>query len=430
MREDETKIGLSAPTALLARIAHEELGHMSVRDRAEGFARVVARRSVRPPKKRLLLAMAAVLTVVSLVLGARHWLDFDHRGTLSYAVDSGQIGQGGVIEGNGTTEPRLRFSDGTEVVFLAGSRGQVRSIDDHGARIGVTGKAKVDVVPWRESHWLFDVGPFLITVKGTSFTAEWKDAEERLEVVLKTGTVAVSGPSSAEAITLRAGQRLVISMRDKEVVIRDTDAEEMGDAATDPPRPSTEDVGAPLSLRVEAPPSATEAHAASARATRAPAKTTSRATSWTAELEAGHFADILRQAEQRGLDRSLEDASSADLAALADAARYSRREDIARRALTTQRRRFASTASANDAAFLLGRLEETAQRFELALAWYERCLGESPAGTYRSEALGRKMTVVERLYGASRARPIAEEYLRRFEKGTYAPAARALVRAP
>jgi TolA-binding protein len=103
---------------------------------------------------------------------------------------------------------------------------------------------------------------------------------------------------------------------------------------------------------------------------------------------------------------------------------------VARRALASQRRRFPASARANDAAFLLGRLEETAQHPELALGWYDRCLTESPRGTYTSEALGRKMTVVQRLYGAARARPVAEEYLRRFGDGTYAAAARALTRAP
>jgi TolA-binding protein len=103
---------------------------------------------------------------------------------------------------------------------------------------------------------------------------------------------------------------------------------------------------------------------------------------------------------------------------------------VARRALAAQRRRFPRSARANDAAFLLGRLEEMAQRPEVALTWYERCLGESPHGTYTSEALGRKMTVVQRLHGAGRARPVAEEYLRRFGDGTYAAAARALLRAP
>jgi hypothetical protein len=430
MRGDETSIELSVPAAHVVRLAHEELGHMSVRHRAEGLARLVIRRSAHPTRKRVFFGLAAILTALSLALIARRWFDFHHLGTLSYAVDSGQIGRGGVIEGNGATPPTLRFSDGTEVVFPAGSSGQVRSVDEHGARIAVTGKAKVEVVPWRGSHWLFDVGPFLITVKGTAFTAEWQDAEERLEVVLKTGTVAVSGPLSDEAITLRAGQRLVISMRDKEVVIRDTDATgAIGDATSVPSPTSTHNVDGPPSVQ-EAPLPKAPAQRAAPPSSRASVKDAPRTTNWTAELAAGHFASILRQAEQHGLDRSLEDASSDDLAALADAARYSHREDIARSALTAQRRRFAATASANDAAFLLGRLEEAAQRLDLALVWYERCLGESPSGTYTAEALGRKMTVVERISGASRARPIAAEYLRRFENGTYAAAARALTRGP
>jgi hypothetical protein len=207
----------------------------------------------------------------------------------------------------------------------------------------VAGKAKVEVVPWRGSHWVFDVGPFLITVKGTAFTAEWKDTEERLEVVLKTGTVAVSGPLSDEAITLRAGQRLIISMRDKEVVIRDADATgEIGDATSVPPRPSTEDVDGPPSLHVDAPPPATPAPRAAAPIARAPTKTASRTTSWTAELAAGHFASILRQAEQRGLERSLEDASMPPVTAiektlLAARSRHRGAAFLPRRAPTTRR---------------------------------------------------------------------------------------------
>jgi hypothetical protein len=431
MRGDEMSNDLRAPAAQLVELAHEELGHMSVRRRAEGFARLLVRRSPHKSRKRLFYGFAALVTVLALVLLGRRWFDFRQVAALSYTVDGGHIGQGGVIEANGTTASLLRFSDGTDVVFLAGSRGQVRSVDEHGARIVVAGKAKVDVVHWRGSHWLFDLGPFLITVKGTAFTAEWNDEEERLEIVLKTGTVAVSGPSSDEAITLRAGQRLIVSMRDKEVVIRDIDSTADATAAAPvPPRAWVEEVDALSSLQVEERPPTRSPHRSAAPAAHAPARTGSRPTTWAAELAAGHFAIILRQAEERGLERSLGEASGDDLAVLADAARYSHREDIARKALVVQRRRFAATVRANDAAFLLGRLEEAAQHLEVALAWYERCLSESPGGTYTSEALGRKMTVVERLEGARRARPIAEEYLRRFENGTYAAAARALARAP
>jgi hypothetical protein len=428
---------LSEPAAALVELAREELGDMSVRRRAEGYAKLSTRRAPRARRMRVLLSLAAVLTAVTALVLGRRWFALHQSAILSYAVEDGRLGPSGAIEPTGAKEPTVRFSDGTEVVFLEGGRGLVRTVDEHGARIALSGKAKVDVVHWRGARWLFDAGPFLITVKGTSFTAEWRDADQRLEIVLKTGSVAVSGPLSDEAIMLRAGQRLTISAREKEVVIRDIDAAGETSTASSvgalpsamggdnvplplrdaPPSEKTAQRPAPLPTALTTPPTAASPPSATRR-------------SWTAELAAGRFAVILQQAEQRGLEASLAEASSEDLAALADAARYSRREDVARRALAAQRRRFAGSARASDAAFLLGRLEETAQHPELALAWYERCLTESVHGTYTSEALGRKMTVVQRLYGAARARPIAEEYLQKFADGTYAAAARALARAP
>lgn len=430
--DDTSKEPLSGPARQLVELAREELGDMSARRRAEGFAKLNARRSPQRERTRLALSVAGTVALLALLFVGHHFLRPEHSAVLSYAVEGGHVQSGGAIEANDTDEPTLRFSDGTEVRFLAGARGRVRSVDEHGARIALTGKAKVDVVHWRGAHWLFDAGPFLITVKGTAFTAEWRDADERLEVVLKTGSVAVSGPLSDEAITLRAGQRLVISAREKEVVIRDIDTAAEANAATPAvPRPWADGVDNANPSAPETPRAEKSAHRSSpSAASVVPSAPPPAPSNWTAELAAGHFATILQQAEQRGLETSIAEVSSDDLAALSDAARYSRREDVARRALTAQRRRFPQSARANDAAFLLGRLEETAQHPELALAWYDRCLTESPRGTYTSEALGRKMTIVQRLYGAARARPVAEEYLRRFENGTYAAAARALTRAP
>ncbi len=120
-------------------------------------------------------------------------------------------------------------------------------------------------------------------------------------------------------------------------------------------------------------------------------------------------------------------ASSDDLAALADAARYRRRDDLARRALTVQRRRFADSPRAADAAFFLGRLDENDGGGLIhALRWYDRYLDEAPSGSYAAEALGRKMIALRELYGAARARDVADEYVRRFPRGSYAGAAGAL----
>jgi hypothetical protein len=421
MRGAEPSKDLGAPAEELVKLAREELGEMSARRRVEGFLELSTRRSPGMRRKRLILNFAAVLAIVALVLVGYRGVGLREDGVLSYAVEGGRIDPTGLVEAKGATEPTLRFSDGTEVVFLAGSRGRIKSVGEHGARIAVTGKVDVNVVHWRGSHWLFDAGPFLITVTGTAFTAEWRDTDERLEIALKTGAIAVSGPLSDDPITLRAGQRLIISTREKEVLIREIGSATTADVVASSPLPtSSRNIDDAPPPRSEPPSTVAPAPDASGRV----------ASSWTNELAAGRFAVILQQAEQRGLDRVLTEATSDDLAALSDAARYSRREDVARRALVAQRRRFPQSARANDAAFLLGRLEEAAERPELALDWYERCLEESPQGTYTSEALGRKMTVVQRLHGAARARPIAEAYLRRFRNGTYAAAARALIRAP
>jgi TolA-binding protein len=415
MRDVETSGELSTSAEPLVKLACEELGEMSTRSRLEGFLKLNARRAPVRRRWRFVLSFAAALAVVAFVFIGRQGIAPRSAAALSYTVEGGRIDSNGTVMPTGARKPTLRFSDGTEVVVSGGARARVQSVGEHGARVGLNGKVDVAVVPSRGSHWLFEAGPFLINVTGTTFTADWREAEERLEVVLRTGSVSVSGPHSVGPINLRAGQRLIVSAREREVTILDIDAVAEAKAAS--PRPESAPVARPEPPR----PAAASSAAVSAG---------SFGSNWTTELAAGRFAAILEQAERRGIDAAIGEVSSDELGALSDAARYIRRDDVARRALNAQRRRFPRSARANDAAFLLGRLEETAGNTALALDWYERCLSESANSTYTSEALGRKMTVVQRLHGAARARPIAEEYLRRFSTGTYAAAARALMRAP
>ena len=141
----------------------------------------------------------------------------------------------------------------------------------------------------------------------------------------------------------------------------------------------------------------------------------------------------LSDAEQRGIATTIGTASAADLAALADAARYVRRGDLARRVLLAERQRFPESLHAREAAFFLGGLsddETGAGSGKVALNWYERYLGESPRGAYVPQALGREMILVHKLRGAAAARPLAERYLERFPDGPYAAPARKLLGTP
>ena len=174
--------------------------------------------------------------------------------------------------------------------------------------------------------------------------------------------------------------------------------------------------------------------AASASNAVAPAPAPARASklehkSWSEYLAHGDWDRILAEAEAKGVDATLQTASSDELFALADAARYRRQSDLARAALLAERRRFAGSARSLDVAFLLGRVEESRDRAR-AISWYDEYLGRAPTGTYAAEAWGRKLVLTNELKGRSFARPIAEDYQRRFPKGSYAGVARAVCGEP
>jgi hypothetical protein len=350
--------------------------------------------------------------------------------SLAYHVEGGEIVDGGYLRSLGGAGVKLRFAEGSELEFLAGARGRLRSVDAHGARFAIErGTASVNVAHRPGAHWLVDAGPFLITVQGTTFKVAWDATGEQLDLRMEQGRVSVSGPLSDGAITVKAGQRLAINLPKREVVLREVDGAAVLPAAVVPISPEPE-----MGLTKPGPDSDRLDGTGDVTGPRSGVRTRGAvfgSRSWTAALVAGDLDSILRDVERRGLARCLAEASGEDLSALADAARYRRRDSIARQALLTQRSRFPGSARALDAAFLLGRLEEVRDGSgRMALSWYERYLEQAPSGAYAGEALGRKMIVTQELMGVAAARMVAEDYLRRFPAGTYAGAARALRRGP
>lgn len=148
---------------------------------------------------------------------------------------------------------------------------------------------------------------------------------------------------------------------------------------------------------------------------------------WSAKVAAGDSQAVVADAERIGMDATLSGADSQSLAALADAARYAGRPDLADKTLVEERRRFPGGARAQAAAFLLGRAADDRGDLQGGLAWYRRYLTEAPGGPYAAEALGREMLAIENLQGRGAAVPLAGEYLRRFPNGTYLLRARALL---
>jgi hypothetical protein len=264
-----------------------------------------------------------------------------------------------------------------------------------------------------------EAGPFVVSVTGTDFTVHWDPTSEELAVKLRRGRVAVSGPVVGDGLTLRPGQNLTVNLSRRETVISEEGTEQAVASGSAEPAPSASATltarGAPSGAF--APPGAPSAVASARR--------------WREALANGQWDKILADVERDGVETSLRTLSSDELLALADAARYRRRPDLARSALLAQRERFPGSPRSLDALFLLGRVEELrADGKGRALRRYEEYLAHAPSGTYAAEALGRKMILVKELEGPGSARRVASEYLARFPNGSYAEAAHTLERAP
>ena len=438
IRDDESGVGPDPSLATLAELARTQLGEMSDLQNARGLHGVVAklvqvqRRSGRGSSRRFWLATAGAVTAMVLVA----WMlgpSLLGKRPLTYVVSEGEIQAGGYFRSGMKAQPTIRFSDGTKVDLMANARGRIGSVDAHGAQVMLDeGEAHVEVVPRAGGRWLFNAGPFVVHVQGTDFALAWKGDEGRLDVRLHKGAVTVTGPLSDEVIALRTGQWLTVRLAAREVFVREFDR------AASPTLAGNEAVAAAPSAPQEAPPGPLPAQAAASTPARVhrparvvAAKAEAAEISWAPARAAGDWARVLELATKRGLDRTLAERSSDDLALLADAAHYLRQDAIAQQALLAQRQRFAGSTRAKDAAFLLGRIvEANSGGAREALGWYERHLEEAPDGPYASEALGRKMAVLARLRGDAAARPVAEEYLRRYPGGTYARAARAYATKP
>jgi hypothetical protein len=372
-------------------------------------------------------ATLALLIVARLTLV--HWTSPESPSPmLAYQIEGGSLLKGGYLRESGHSGIKLRFSEGSQISFDPGARGRVRSIDKEGARVAVDhGKASFHVRKSEGRRWLVEVGPFLVTVRGTIFTTSWDPLGERFELSLRQGHVSVSGPASTGDINLEGGQRLVVNLARAETVISEVKPGESDSNLAGTPAPqAAQAVGAP-------PPLVTNPRPAPSLAPNKPAPVAeSRSGSrWADDFANGRWDRILKDAQERGVEATLKKGSQDDLFVLADAARYRQRPDLARAALLAERRRFPDSPRTLSATFLLGRVEESREGGRSqAIAWYDEYLSRAPTGALAAEALGRKMMLTAEIHGPARARPLAADYLRRFPEGSYARSAHLLQTQP
>jgi TolA-binding protein len=334
---------------------------------------------------------------------------------LTYAVLNGSQSADYVLAQEGT---KIRFSDGSEVSLDRGSEAKVAEVDAHGARVNLRhGEAHLEVVKQHDTQWYVDAGPYTVHVTGTAFDVSWSEKDRVFELSLQHGSVIVNGPLVGNnGFTMKPGQRMV-GRSDGYVVVEAAKAGELAAAASNSGAPA-QGAGEPNAEVDAALPPTSDVTPPDAQPR----------SSWGHLVAQGKFREVLADAQRRGVDQMLAGAPLADLSALADAARYAKNGELAKRTLLAERQRFPNSRAASDAAFLLGRLAEDSGGG--AVAWYDRYLSHSPNGPYASQALGRKMMLSFRDGGTGAAEPLAKQYLERYPTGPYASAARKLANRP
>ena len=303
------------------------------------------------------LALCAVV-LVYLGLGLRLRSALSEPPALTYQLEGGTVLEGGYLRESGDEGMRVQFNEGSTCAFSPGTRGQIHSVDKSRAHLGIErGSASFQINRISGRRWIVDAGPFVVTVTGTAFTVSWDPIAERFELRLRHGTVVVRGPVSAGEISLRSGQRLTVNLPKAESVIDEWEPQTVGAGAIAPPTMAPEPE---RTLMDEPPPASRPSSPSIPRRNIEPR--------WRDELAQGRWDRILSEAETMGIANVLDRVSSEDLFALADAARYRRRPDLARAALLAERRRFPHSPRALDVVFLLGRVEESQEHGEIGRA--------------------------------------------------------------
>jgi TolA-binding protein len=389
----------------------------STPSREKAFVRRLARYRQTQRNRRRLTVGAAVASVLVVALAGSRFREQAPAAVLNYRVDNQAPPSGGYLAPQ-TAASLLAFSDGSKVQMAAQARGRVVEVSNRGARFALdAGQATAEIVHRPRAQWIFEAGPFRVTVHGTSFTIAWSPVDAVFEVRLASGAISVASPVSGAEIQMSAGQTLRVSLRDQSSTLGTLGTMNGG---REVPSPAKDNKNAPASGSLEPPRTAP-------RGPAEPPRWSHRG--WMSALSQNRTRDILAEAERRGPTSVIERADSEDLWALANAARYAGRHALAGQALNAHRRRFPSTDRSREAAFLLGRLHDGDPDPAEALRWYDRYLVEAHDDMGVADALGRKMTLLERSNRRAEALAVAREYLGRSPRGTYANAARALVRS-
>jgi len=372
-------------------------------ERLRRSAAVVQRGASRRRRwQSVTLAAAACV----LVLGGT-WLSMgDRSARITFDVEGAEVSNPNYVVAPVDKPAHMTFSDGSSVDLAQSTRLRVQQVTPRGASLVLErGTAVTHVVHRSDSSWKLLAGRFEIAVIGTRFRTQWDPNTETLEVDLFEGTLQIGGQRTGEMAVLKSGQRFQAVGTKANWSISPIDGGS-DSPAVEVPEPLAASLPSVIVAEPGSPPGSTGAsQPAPVRAPR----------DWAAAVAKGEFSRVVAEAEARGIPACLDQCSVAEVRYLADAARYTRRFELAEQALTALRRR--SSGEAPAAAYLLGVVHESQGRSASALRWYDQCATEAPRGRYASDAHAGRLRMLLATGQHEAAQSAAARYLKEFPRG-------------
>lgn len=350
----------------------------------------------RPLRAWALAAGVAFASVAGVAMRLRH--------SRSAAAITARAGDAAVRAGQwvdaGATPLEIRFGDGSRVTLAPGTQARIERLDARGAALLLErGSAQASVRHTATSSWRFAAGPYTVDVTGTAFEVAWDPSAGRFDLAMRAGRVVLRGPRCAEGI----------AVRDRDEVHADTAAH----ALTLGPLPRVDVAATQAPAQTVTGPTPQVPIPVEGRAPRA-----SRGRPRPVAELAAHAPIAAPEVDEVGA-----------LLRQADELRVASQGMRARELLLDVRRRFAATAGAARAAFVLGVLSlETFHAPAEAARWFDLYLRESPDGPLAREALGRRVQSLHLAGDDEGARDAAERYLSRDPDGPFSPFARGILR--
>ncbi len=364
----------------------------------------------RVPFRTMALVAAPSLAAAALLL----WMFLP--GSLSFTMGAKDVpGKEGAWLSAQRADLPLHFTDGTTVILRTGADGRIDAINEDGVRMSLNrGDARFHVIHRDNIAWFVNAGPYRVRVVGTQFELAWTPENRMFSLRLHEGEVTVDGPGMRQQ---RVTPGFVLQgQADSGRVVLTPAA-----AVTAIPSP------APLAPAVAIDPDTAATTPPGQTVARGKIQAVSRPSEWQQLAREARYEDALTAARRAGWDRLLSRLDERDLFALGETARLAGAVNDALVVYRQVRARFEGTATAADAAFMIGRLKQAGGDVAGSLSWYEICLRESPAGRSAPDAAGRRMEALHKTGDLDDAARAAADYLQKWPKGSYAALAQQLV---